>query len=143
MTSDDGRLAAELAEQAGTLLLGLRAEGGDPGELRKAGDRLSHEFLVAELAARRPGDAVLSEEGRDDRARLSADRVWIVDPLDGTREFGEAGRTDWAVHVALWERGELTAGAVALPAQARRCPPPCPPRCRRSTVTPGSALSCG
>jgi 3'(2'), 5'-bisphosphate nucleotidase len=62
---------------------------------------------------------VLSEEGADDRARLTADRVWIVDPLDGTREFGEAGRTDWAVHVALWQRGELTAGAVALPAQGR------------------------
>ena len=105
MTSDDDRLAAELAERAGTLLLGLRAEGGDPAVLRKAGDRLSHEFLAAELAARRPGDAVLSEEGRDDPARLSADRVWIVDPLDGTREFGEAGRTDWAVHVALWQRG--------------------------------------
>src|SRR5438552_3537569 len=70
MTSDDDRLAAELAEQAGTLLLGLRAEGGDAGDLRKAGDRRSHEFLAAELAARRPGDAVLSEEGRDDRARL-------------------------------------------------------------------------
>ena len=83
--------------------------------LRKAGDRLSHEFLAGELARLRPGDAVLSEEGRDDQARLSASRVWIVDPLDGTREFGEAGRTDWAVHVALWEQGELTAGAVALP----------------------------
>jgi len=88
--------------------------------LRKAGDRLSHEFLTAELAASRPADAVLSEEGLDDKARLSADRVWIVDPLDGTREFGEEGRTDWAVHVALWERGPgLTAGAVALPAQGR------------------------
>jgi 3'(2'), 5'-bisphosphate nucleotidase len=129
MTSDDDRLAAELAEQAGTLLLGLRAGGGsDPSGLREAGDRLSHEFLTAELAVRRPGDAVLSEEGRDDPARLSADRVWIVDPLDGTREFGEPGRTDWAVHVALWERGELTAGAVALPAQgqvlATTAPPP-------------------
>ena len=74
-------------------------------------------------------DAVLSEEGIDNKARLTADRVWIVDPLDGTREFGEQGRTDWAVHVALWQRGaagasrnagaagELTAGAVALPAQ--------------------------
>jgi 3'(2'), 5'-bisphosphate nucleotidase len=128
MTSDDDRLAAELAEQAGTLLLGLRAEGGDPGDLRKAGDRLSHEFLAAELAARRPGDAVLSEEGRDDRARLSADRVWIVDPLDGTREFGEAGRTDWAVHVALWERGQLTAGAVALPAQGQVLSTTAPPK---------------
>ena len=88
--------------------------------LRKAGDRLSHEFLTAELAAHRPADAVLSEEGIDGKARLTADRVWIVDPLDGTREFGDDGRTDWAVHVALWERGPgLTAGAVALPAQGR------------------------
>src|SRR6266513_1433078 len=130
MPFDDDRLAAELAEQAGNLLLELRAEGGDPADLRKAGDRLSHEFLAAELAARRPGDPVLSEEGRDDPARLAADRVWIVDPLDGTREFGEPGRTDWAVHVALWERGELTAGAVALPAQNRVLstaePPPLP-----------------
>jgi 3'(2'), 5'-bisphosphate nucleotidase len=119
MTSDDHVLAAELAEQAGRRLLGLRAEGGDPDDLRKTGDRLSHEFLAAELAVRRPGDAVLSEEGRDDPARLSAQRVWIVDPLDGTREFGETGRTDWAVHVALWESGALTAGAVALPAQGQ------------------------
>ena len=130
MTHDD-RLAAELAEQAGQLLLDLRAEGGDPGDLRTAGDRLSHEFLAAELAARRPGDAVLSEEGRDDRSRLAAERVWIVDPLDGTREFGEPGRTDWAVHVALWEHGALTAGAVALPAQgqvlATTAPPVVPP----------------
>src|SRR5215469_14436215 len=80
-------------------------EGGGPEELRAAGDRQSHEFLVSELARARPGDAVLSEEGRDDPARLAADRVWIVDPLDGTREFGEPGRSDWAVHVALWERG--------------------------------------
>ena len=136
MTSDDGRLAAELAEQAGTLLLGLRAEGGDPGELRKAGDRLSHELLAAELAARRPGDAVLSEEGRDDRARLSADRVWIVDPLDGTREFGEPGRIDWAVHVALWERGELTAGAVALPAQGQVLSTTAPPSAGPGPTTP-------
>ena len=131
MPFDDDRLAAELAEQAGKLLLDLRAEGGEPGDLRKAGDRLSHEFLAAELAARRPGDAVLSEEGKDDPARLAADRVWIVDPLDGTREFGEPGRTDWAVHVALWERGALTAGAVALPAQgqvlATTAPPALPP----------------
>ena len=126
MTHDD-RLAAELAEQAGKLLLDLRAEGGDPGDLRKKGDRLSHEFLAAELAARRPGDAVLSEEGRDDMARLAAGRVWIVDPLDGTREFGEPGRTDWAVHVALWERGALTAGAVALPAQGQVLATTAPP----------------
>ena len=131
MTSDDHVLAAELAEEAGKRLLDLRAEGGSPDDLRKAGDRLSHEFLAAELAARRPGDAVLSEEGRDDPERLAASRVWIVDPLDGTREFGEPGRTDWAVHVALWERGALTAGAVALPAQGEvlstAIPPVVPP----------------
>jgi 3'(2'), 5'-bisphosphate nucleotidase len=125
-TADDHVLARDLAEEAGRLLLDLRARGGDPDVLRKAGDRLSHEFLTAELGARRPDDAVLSEEGIDDKARLSADRVWIVDPLDGTREFGEDSRTDWAVHVALWERdaesaavGKLTVGAVALPAQGR------------------------
>jgi 3'(2'), 5'-bisphosphate nucleotidase len=117
MISDDDRLAADLAAEAGHRLLALRAAGGAADELRRAGDRSSHEFLAAELARQRPGDAVLSEEGADDLARLSADRVWIVDPLDGTREFGEPGRSDWAVHVALWERGELTAGAVALPAQ--------------------------
>jgi 3'(2'), 5'-bisphosphate nucleotidase len=125
MTTDDDRLARDLASEAGRLLLALRAEGGEPAALRNAGDRKSHEFLAARLAELRPQDAVLSEEGRDDLGRLSADRVWIVDPLDGTREFGEPGRTDWAVHVALWERraaqgaGDLTAGAVALPAQGR------------------------
>ncbi|HMD24230.1 MAG TPA: 3'(2'),5'-bisphosphate nucleotidase CysQ [Streptosporangiaceae bacterium] len=116
----DHALARDLAAEAGRRLLELRARGGEPDLLRKAGDRLSHEFLTAALADRRPGDVVLSEEGADDPARLTADRVWIVDPLDGTREFGEPGRTDWAVHVALWQRtggGELTAGAVALPAQ--------------------------
>jgi 3'(2'), 5'-bisphosphate nucleotidase len=121
---DDQVLAADLAERAGHLLLALRAKGGDAAALKDAGDKSSHEFLMAELAKARPADAVLSEEGIDNNARLTADRVWIVDPLDGTREFGEAGRTDWAVHVALWERcapgasnGTLTAGAVALPAQ--------------------------
>ena len=123
-TADDHALAHDLAERAGRLLLDLRAQGGDPAALKDAGDRSSHDFLMAELAKARPEDAVLSEEGIDDKDRLTANRVWIVDPLDGTREFGEQGRTDWAVHVALWERtrdagaaGELTAGAVALPAQ--------------------------
>jgi 3'(2'), 5'-bisphosphate nucleotidase len=123
MTGDDHALARDLAAMAGERLLALRAQGGEQDNLRKAGDRQSHDFLTAELAARRPGDVVLSEEGADNPARLAARRVWIVDPLDGTREFGEPGRTDWAVHVALWERsdsgdsGDLTAGAVALPAQ--------------------------
>jgi 3'(2'), 5'-bisphosphate nucleotidase len=125
MTGDDHALARDLAALAGERLLALRVQGGEQDMLRKAGDRLSHDFLTAELAARRPGDVVLSEEGADNPARLAARRVWIVDPLDGTREFGEPGRTDWAVHVALWERaddggaGDLTAGAVALPAQGR------------------------
>jgi 3'(2'), 5'-bisphosphate nucleotidase len=119
MISADDRLAAGLAAEAGHRLLALRAEGGDAAALRRDGDRRSHEFLTTELARLRPGDAVLSEEGADDPARLRAPRVWIVDPLDGTREFGEPGRTDWAVHVALWEQGELTAGAVALPAQGK------------------------
>jgi 3'(2'), 5'-bisphosphate nucleotidase len=117
MISEDDRLAAELAAEAGRRLMALRAAGGNPDDLRRDGDRSSHDFLAAELARRRPGDAVLSEEGGDGPGRLSASRVWIVDPLDGTREFGEPGREDWAVHVALWEQGELTAGAVALPAQ--------------------------
>ena len=102
-------------------MLKLRADTGfdDPTALRKAGDRNSNELLIAALADARPDDAVLSEESVDDRSRLGADRVWIIDPLDGTHEYGEEGRTDWAVHVALWERraGGLTAGAVALPAR--------------------------
>jgi 3'(2'), 5'-bisphosphate nucleotidase len=132
MMMDDHRLAHDLATQAGDLLLALRHRDGDPGQLRAAGDRGSHEFLASQLSQLRPGDAVLSEEGRDNPARLTANRVWIVDPLDGTREFGERDRTDWAVHVALWERGALTAGAVALPAQARVLstaqPPATPPQ---------------
>jgi 3'(2'), 5'-bisphosphate nucleotidase len=115
--ADDHQLARQLAHEAGRRLLALRTGGEVPPEaLRDAGDQLSHEYLTAELARLRPGDSVLSEEGADDSARLAARRVWIVDPLDGTREFGEPGRTDWAVHVALWQDGELTAGAVALPA---------------------------
>jgi 3'(2'), 5'-bisphosphate nucleotidase len=114
---DDDQLADQLASEAGRRLLALRARDGDAAALRRDGDASSHEFLTAELALLRPDDAVLSEEGKDDAARLASDRVWIVDPLDGTREFGEAGRTDWAVHVALWQAGRLTAGAVALPAQ--------------------------
>lgn len=116
----DSPAAAEIATAAGQLLLAYRLDaertGADPAEVRRSGDRLSHEFLVAELARRFPADAVLSEEGVDDSARLTAERVWIVDPLDGTREFGEPGRTDWAVHVALVEHGRLVAGAVAMPA---------------------------
>jgi 3'(2'), 5'-bisphosphate nucleotidase len=129
----DDALARDLAFAAGERLLKLRVSGQTADELRKAGDLGSQDFLAAELTRHRPDDAVLSEEAVDDPARLTADRVWIIDPLDGTREFGEEGRVDWAVHVALWERGELTAGAVALPAQdlvlstAEPPPPPSDP----------------
>ena len=115
----DHDVARALADQAGAALLRLRAELGfaDPGALRAAGDRAAQALLAERLGALRPADAVLSEEAPDDRRRLTADRVWIIDPLDGTREFAEAGRADWAVHVALWQAGRLTAGAVALPAR--------------------------
>ena len=113
----DHQLAAELAEQCALLLRALRASGiDDPDVLREQGDRRSHQLLVTELAARRPADAVLSEEGAATPERLDARRVWIVDPLDGTREFGELDRADWAVHVALVVDGFPVAGAVALPA---------------------------
>lgn len=116
---NDHELAARLATRAGDLLLDVRAEFADATveERKAAGDKRSHDFLMAELGEQRPGDAVLSEEGVDDPVRLESQRVWIVDPLDGTREFSELGRDDWAVHVALWQSGELVAGAVALPAQ--------------------------
>ncbi len=119
-TATDGALAAELARRAGRLLLDLRArfeaDDVDPKVRKDEGDRLANELLLAALGRFRPDDAVLSEEAKDDLVRLEADRVWIIDPLDGTREFSETGRTDWAVHVALTEGGVPTAGAVALPA---------------------------
>ncbi|GHJ07307.1 3'(2'),5'-bisphosphate nucleotidase CysQ [Micromonospora humidisoli] len=134
IAESDVALARRLAAHAGELLLRVRADHGhaDPAALKAAGDRAAHDFLRAELARCRPADAVLSEE--DDGSRLvdtgegvsrrTADRVWIVDPLDGTREFSEQGRADWAVHVALWARDAATphglvAGAVGLPAQSR------------------------
>ncbi|MFT4127863.1 MAG: 3'(2'),5'-bisphosphate nucleotidase CysQ [Gordonia sp. (in: high G+C Gram-positive bacteria)] len=113
----DRELAGALAAAAGELLIDLRATSGLSGkELGAAGDRQSNDFLLARLAVERPDDAVLSEESADDKSRLRARRVWIVDPVDGTREYGTPGRPDWAVHVALWSAGELVAGAVALPA---------------------------
>ncbi len=120
--ADDARFAATLAQEAGQLLLGIRAAGmaeagWDGKALGKAGDLRSNELLLARLAAERPADAVLSEESVDDPIRLQADRVWIIDPLDGTREYGLSGRDDWAVHVALWSRGlGIAAAAVAQPA---------------------------
>ncbi len=134
--TDDHVLAAWLAEVAGQRLLEVRGEGLEGRELKDAGDVAAHDLLMALLAEHRPGDAVLSEEGPDERVdkvdRLTAERVWIVDPLDGTREFSEVPREDWAVHVALWERGDLTAGAVAQPAIGETFstgrPPVVPPR---------------
>jgi 3'(2'), 5'-bisphosphate nucleotidase len=116
LDANDHALASRLATEAGALLVELRAEmaGVPRWRLMDEGDAAAHEFLVAALGVSRPGDAVLSEEGADSAARLAAERVWIVDPLDGTHEYGE-GRADWAVHVALWEGGALVAGAVALP----------------------------
>lgn len=147
----DAAFARWLADRAGQELLRVRAEMGhaDGKALKAAGDRAAHDLLRAELARWRPADAVLSEEdehaqvawreGEPDMVRpdrLGASRVWIVDPLDGTREFSEEGRADWAVHVALWTADSsnpacLAAGAVAMPAQHRTIatdhPPAYPP----------------
>jgi 3'(2'), 5'-bisphosphate nucleotidase len=129
--ADDHVLAGWLADVAGRRLLEVRQEGLEGRELKDAGDLAAHELLMALLAEHRPDDAVLSEEGKDDKVRLERERVWIVDPLDGTREFSEPPRDDWAVHVALWQRGELVAGAVAQPALgqtfATATPPVVPP----------------
>ena len=136
MSQTDSALARALADEAGGLLLDLRRSGGSNMQaLRKSGDLLSHQLLTRRLGEERPTDAVLSEEGVDDTRRLRCDRVWIVDPLDGTREYGEPPRDDWAVHVALWERGQLVAGAVARPAAGRTLATDAPPP--RPTGTPG------
>ena len=126
----DAELARRLASETGALLLRLRQTPawteGNLDARREAGDAASQRFLAAELATR-SSDLVLSEEAADDQRRLAAERVWIIDPLDGTREFAE-GRSDWAVHVALWQHGDLVAGAVALPGLGRTLstaePPP-------------------
>jgi 3'(2'), 5'-bisphosphate nucleotidase len=112
----DVAVAAEAASAAARALLEVRQGSAAGTALGDAGDAAGQQAVTGVLARRRPGDVVLSEEAADDPARLSARRVWIVDPLDGTREYREPGRPDWAVHVALWEDGELTAAAVALPA---------------------------
>ncbi|HEX2075393.1 MAG TPA: inositol monophosphatase family protein [Geodermatophilus sp.] len=113
----DVEVAAAAARAAADVLVELRACGRLSGRaLGDVGDAAAQAAITALLAEQRPDDVVFSEEAVDDRRRLSADRVWIVDPLDGTREYGEPPRTDWAVHVALWAGGELSAAAVALPA---------------------------
>lgn len=114
----DAALARHIAATAGELLIALqRSNLFDGKALGRAGDRVANAFIMEALATARPDDAVLSEEEKDNPARLARSRVWIVDPLDGTREYGES-RTDWAVHVALTIDGAATAGAVALPGLA-------------------------
>jgi 3'(2'), 5'-bisphosphate nucleotidase len=149
----DHELAARLATDAGQLLLQVRDElaGATASERKAAGDKRSHDYLIEALATARPGDAVLSEEGIDNPVRLSAERVWIVDPLDGTREFSELGRDDWAVHVALWQSGVgapparsaggIVAGAVALPAQGITLATPHVPSPPPPPVTPRIVVS--
>lgn len=123
---NDARLAAEIAEEAGRLLLQIQAEGADGAK----GDREANALILDRLRVARPDDAILSEESADDLVRLERHRVWIVDPLDGTREFAD-GREDWAVHVALAIDGLAAIGAVALPklglTLASDAPPPLPP----------------
>ena len=145
-TLDDHAFAVWAAERAGEVLLQVRAESGLEGKaLKDAGDAAAQELLARLLAEHRPDDAVLSEEATDDKARLSASRVWIIDPLDGTREFSEPPRDDWAVHVALWADGDLVAGAVAQPGLATTFgtgePPVVPPRSPEDLGRPRIAVS--
>ena len=141
--ANDHELAALLATEAGKLLCEIRSELAEASESERkaAGDKRSHDFLMAALAAERPDDAVLSEEGADDPVRLRAERVWIVDPLDGTREFAERDRDDWAVHVALWQSGDLVAGAVSLPAQGITLATPTVPPPPAAPATPRIVVS--
>lgn len=146
MKFDDHELAHYLAEETGKRLLAVRErlynDGASTWLAKDVGDAAAQRFLDEAFAEHRPDDAILSEEAADDSNRLTADRVWIIDPLDGTQEYSEFDRADWAVHIALWERkdssgapsneGMLTAGAVALPAfgmvLSTGTPPPTPPR---------------
>jgi 3'(2'), 5'-bisphosphate nucleotidase len=115
MTMTDAELAAHLAHVAGKILLEVRASGLlSLKALGKAGDQTANQFLVHAIREQRPEDGLLSEEEKDNAERLSKSRVWIIDPVDGTREYGEE-RTDWAVHVALAVDGVPRIGAVALP----------------------------
>jgi 3'(2'), 5'-bisphosphate nucleotidase len=146
VTADDHAVAADLARTAGELLLRVRVSGITGGSLKDLGDRSSHDYLVEALARLRPDDGLLSEEGADDLKRLAAQRVWIIDPVDGTREFSEPPRVDWAVHVALTVDGEAVVGAVALPARGLvlatgqplpvRADPPARPRVLVSRTRP-------
>ena len=119
MSETDQQLASRVATEAGIMLVDLRdelvAEGIHYWDLKDEGDVAGHRYIMSALTAARPDDVILSEEAADNRKRLSADRVWIIDPIDGTNEFAEHPRHDWAIHIALWESGELTAASVALP----------------------------
>ena len=120
MALTDAALAAQVAAEAGQLLLAVREEmgHGDPYDLGDAGDMRANVLILDRLRVERPDDAVLSEEALDDLSRLHADRVWIVDPVDGTREYSMPGRQDWAVHIALWQRRRgITDAVVGLPAR--------------------------
>jgi 3'(2'), 5'-bisphosphate nucleotidase len=142
---DDHRLSRTLASEAGRMLVELRnrmaGEDADPGAIKDAGDLLAHHYLVEALGAQRPDDAVLSEEGADRPERLEAARTWIIDPLDGTREFGEYPRTDWAVHVALVQDNQPVAGAVALPAEGLTLATDAPPTLGPTGDTPRVIVS--
>ena len=152
--ADDHAFAAWAATVAGERLEELRGEGLEGKELKDAGDALGHGILMQLIATYRPEDAVLSEEGKDDKLRLGSRRVWIVDPLDGTREYSEPPRDDWAIHVALWEAdgsvagtdegpvGDLVAGAVAQPGMSTTFSTGNPPRVPdRSSAKPRIAVS--
>jgi len=120
---DDHQLAGLAAQVTGEVLAELRREAFRDGwmiwEVRDEGDRRAHDRLVEELGSARPDDVVLSEEGVDDARRLDAERVWIVDPLDGTVDYSSPYSDDYAVHVALVVNGVPTAAAVSLPALGR------------------------
>jgi 3'(2'), 5'-bisphosphate nucleotidase len=115
--NDDHELAAQVAYDAGRLLLALRTTSDDPATLKREGDAQANVLILDALHRARPDDPILSEESADVSTRLESSRVWIVDPLDGTREYSEKGRDDWAVHIALVIDGVAAIGAVALPAQ--------------------------
>lgn len=119
MSETDQQLASRVATEAGAMLVDLRdelvAEGIHYWDLKDEGDVAGHRYIMSALTTARPDDVILSEEAADNRRRLTAERVWIIDPIDGTNEFAEHPRHDWAIHIALWEAGELTAASVALP----------------------------
>lgn len=139
MTESDQQLASRIARETGEMLVRLRDDLARTvvsyWDLKDEGDWAAHKFIFDALRSNRPDDVILSEEAADDRTRLDAERVWIIDPIDGTNEFAEPPRQDWAVHIALWQRGELVAGSVALPSLGLvfdADPPPVVPANERS-----------